>query len=187
MAVVAHSDSFFTHFATGAPLVGQHVWLDRELGLVTGVYPTPHAKFDFGDERLISVKAERATFDKSRISHLAQARRVVRRYELETETEIHIFGSATQLLVEGLNLVEDAVPGTLDKFTQRKGRSKRAVAKTREELYDVPHPSSHSQQLKSGFFVATNNKDSEARGYLQQAVEIAGLHWGKNFIVRRAS
>lgn len=185
MAVIAHSDSFSAQFASGARLVGQHVWLDKELGLVTGTYPMAEAKFDFGQEELVSVKTDAAILDKKRISHLAQARRVVRRYELETETEIHIFGSATQLLVEGLNLVEDVAPGTLEKFAQLKGRSKRAVAKTREELYDLPHPPSHSQKLKSGFYVATNNKDAEARGYLRQAVEIAGLQWGKNFTVRR--
>ncbi len=185
MAVVAHADTFSARFANGARLVGQHVWLDKKLGLVTGTYPTPDAQFDFGEEKLVSVQAEAANFDKKRISHLAQARRVVKRYELETETEIHTFGSATQLLVEGLNLVEELAPGTLEKFAQQKGRSKRAVAKTREELYNVPHPSSHSQKLKSGFYVATNNKSAEARDYLRQAVEIAGLQWGKNFTVRR--
>src|SRR5688572_514878 len=118
MAVLVHSDTFSARFAKGARLVGQHVWLDKKLGLVTGTYPTPDAKFDFGEERLVSVQAEAVNFDKKRISHLAQARRVVRRYELETETEIHTFGSATQLLVEGLNLVEETAPGTLEKFAQ---------------------------------------------------------------------
>ena len=187
MAVVAHSDLFSASFASGARLVGQHVWLDKELGLVTGNYPSPDAKFDFGEEKLVALKAEGTTSDKKRISHLAQAGRVGKIYELETGTEIHVFGSATQLLVEGLSLIEDTVPGTLEKFSQHKGRSKRAVAKTREALYDMPHPTSHSQKLKSGFYVATNNKDVEARGYLRSAAEIAGLQWGKNFTVRRPS
>lgn len=185
MAVIAHSDSFAGQFSSASRLVGQHVWLDEAHGLVTGAYPNPLARFDFAEEKLVALK-EGFTSEKRRISHLAQAKRVGKRYELETEYEIHIFGSATQLLVEGLNLIEEVAPGTLDQFSQRKGRSKRAVANTREGLYDIPRPASYSQKLKSGYYVATNNKDAEAKGFLRQAAEIAGLQWGKNFIVRPA-
>jgi hypothetical protein len=184
MAAVSSSSSLSSSFADGGILVGAHVWLDLELGLVTGDYPNPSAKFDFGEEKLIPIVPEKMPAAKKRISHLAKARRVVKCYELETDTEIHVVGSATQLLIEGLNLLERIAPGTLEAFSLKKGRTKRAVAKTREELYDVPHPLSHSEKLASGFYVATNNKDSEARGYLMQAVEIAGLTWGKNFTVR---
>lgn len=184
MAVVSSSSSLSGSFAEGGMHVGAHVWLDRQLGLVTGDYPNPSARFDFGEERLIAVVPEKATAPKKRISHLAKARRVVKCYELETDTEIHTVGSATQLLIEGLNLLERIAPGTLEAFSLKKGRTKRAVAKTREGLYDVPHPLSHSEKLASGFYVATNNKDSEARGFLMQAAEIAGLTWGQNFTVR---
>jgi hypothetical protein len=60
------------------------------------------------------------------------------------------------------------------------------VAKTRAALYDVRHPETHSAQLKSGWYVGTNNKAAEARGVLRQAVEIAGLVWGTDFAIRRA-
>ncbi len=184
MAVISSSISLSSGFAQGAPHVGVHAWLDRELGLVTGNYPTPHARFDFGEERLVPVGAPEIPTPKRRISHLAKARRIGKCYELETDTEIHVFGSATQLLVEGLNLLEAMAPGTLETLSLRKGRTKRPVAKAREELYDVPHPLSHSEKLASGYYVATNNKNAEARGYLRQAAEIAGRSWGKNFTVR---
>lgn len=184
MAVVSSSASLSTGLASGAPLVGDHVWLDKELGLVTGSYPTPNAKFDFGEERLVPLKTAALVEPKQRVSHLAKARRVGVCYELETENQIHTFGNATQLLVEGLNLIEDFAPGTLQSLSMKKGRTKRPVAKSREELYDVLHPASHSEKLNSGFFVATNNKSSESRWYLRQAAEIAGLKWGENFKVR---
>lgn len=165
---------------------GKHVWLDNKHGLVTGDFPVPIAKFDFASEKLVAISDSKAPIEKKRISHLGKAKRVVRRYELETEHEVHLFGSATQLLVEGLNWIEDTVPGTLEQLSQIKGRSKRAVARTREELYDIPRPAKYSQKLRSGFFVATNNKDLEARGYLRQAAELAGFKWGKDFVVQAA-
>lgn len=185
MAVVAHAGAFSAQFAPGSKMVGQHVWLHPDHGLVSGTYPTPEVRFDFGEEKLLSLESKAAVIEKIKISHLAQARRIVRRYELETESEIHTFGSATQLLVEGLNLIENIAPGTLDKLAEHKGRSKRVVAKKHEDLYNIPRPLSFSQKLKSGLFVATNNKDAEARGFLRQAAELADLEWGKDFTVRR--
>lgn len=165
---------------------GQHVWLDDVQTLVAGDYPSAEARFDFASESFVSV-APAAPSAKKTISFLAQAKRVGQKYELETDEAIYRFGSATQLLVEGLNLVEERSPGTLEKFALRKKRSKRPVGRTRKELYDVPHPDSHSTELKAGFFVATNNKEAEARGFLREAAGIAGLKWGKNFIVRKVS
>lgn len=183
MAAVAQLKSLVENFSS-VPLGAQHVWLDDCHGLVVGDYPTPQMRFDFASEALVSV-APASPKEKKVISFLAQARRVGQRYELETEDAIYKFGSATQLLIEGLNIIEDKFPGTLEKFSTRKKRSKCPVARTRAELYDVPHPESHSAELKAGYYVATNNKDPEARGFLREAAEIAGLKWGKNFIVRR--
>lgn len=183
MAVIAQLKSLVENFAS-MPSRAQHVWLDDRHGLVVGNFPTPEMWFDFASESLVSL-APVTPKEKRVISFLAQAKRVGQKYELETEDVIYKFGSATQLLIEGLNLIEENVPGTLEKFSMRKKRSKRAVAGTRAELYDVPHPESHSAELKSGYFVATNNKDPEARGFLREAAEIAGLKWGKNFVVRR--
>jgi hypothetical protein len=183
MAAVAQLKSLVENFAS-LPSRGQHVWLDERHGLVVGDFPNPDIRFDFASEALVTVALIRPK-EKRTISFLAQARRVGLKYELETEDAIYKFGSATQLLIEGLNIIEENFPGTLEKFSTRKKRSKRAVARTRDELYDYPHPEGHSAELKSGYFVATNNKDPEARGFLREAAEIAGLKWGKNFIVRK--
>jgi hypothetical protein len=183
MAAVAQLKSLVENF-TQLPLAARHAWLDDNHGLVVGDFPTPQMWFDFAREALVAIAPAPHT-EKRVISFLGQARRVGQKYVLETEDTIYKFGSATQLLIEGLNIIEEKFPGTLENFSMLKKRSKRPVARTRAELYDAPHPESHSAELKSGYFVATNNKDSEARGFLREATEIAGLKWGKNFTVRR--
>lgn len=183
MASVAQLKSLVENFGS-VPLDVKHVWLHDRHGLVAGDFPIPAMKFDFASEALVLV-APAPPKEKRVISFLSQAKRIGKRYDLETDDAIYKFGSATQLLIEGLNIIEESIPGTLEKFASRKGRSKRAVAPTRADLYDYPHPDSHSSELKSGYFVATNNKDIEARGFLREAAEIAGLKWGVNFVVRQ--
>ena len=162
-----------------------HVWIDPQLGLVMGVYPSPYSRFDFAAEAVELLKPEKAA-PKPTISLLGEAKRVVQKYEIETNDAIYVVGSATQLLVQGLDLIERINPGTLERFSKQKKQTKRPVARTRQELYDIPHPESHSTQLKCGYYVATNNKSTEARGFLRFAAELAGLEWGNSFIVRRA-
>lgn len=164
----------------------EHAWLDDAEGLVVGVFPTPEMRFDFAIEALVPVRPGSVP-EKRIISLLGQAKRVVRKYEIETGEAIYTVGSATQMLIEGLNIIEEKFPGTLEKLSDDKKRTKRPVARNREDLYDVPHPHNHSAELKSGYFVATNNKDHEARGFLRSAAEIAGLEWDKTFIVRQVS
>lgn len=185
MAAVAQSMSLIKALGS-ATSSGQHSWLDDVLGLVVGNYPTPDMRFDFASEKLVSVRPS-AQPQKEVVSYLSKAKRVGEKFDLETEDAIYKFGSNTQLLIEGLNIIEDRFPGTLEKFSTWKGRSKRPVARSREELYDVPHPITHSAKLKSGYFVATNNKGSESRSFLREAAQIAGLEWGTNFTVRRAA
>ena len=149
----------------------------------------PVARFDFASEMAIPLPSSEATVlrggqapaPKRQVSLLHEAKRVVQFCEIETRDAVYKLGSTTQMLIHGLNLIEDICPGTLEKLSHRKKQSKRPVARTRAALYDVEHPESHSTQLKTGWFVATNNKAAEARGILRQAADIAGLEWGKDF------
>lgn len=158
-----------------------HVWLDNIHGLVVGKYPAPDTKFDFSTESFVGIAAAKA---KPVISMLGGARRITRKYEIETAEEIYLVGSATQALIQGLDVIEKLAPGTLDKLAARKKQSKRPVARNRTDLYDVHHPLSHSERLQCGFFVATNNKASEAIGVLREAASLGGLE--DAFKVRRA-
>lgn len=191
MAVIARVEALASALELGSANFGPQVWLDPEHGLVAGVFPSPMAKFDFASERAVILSSEpresvtEPAAPKRVISLLHEAKRVGQICEIETPDAIYRLGSATQMLVHGLDLIEAARPGTMEKLSARKKQSKRPVAKTRAALYDVEHPDSHSTQLKCGWYVGTNNKAAEARGVLRQAVELAGLVWGQDFAIRR--
>jgi len=194
VAVIARAEALASVLELGPGAFGPQVWLDPDHGLVAGVFPSPMARFDFASETAIPLSCTepadhptgQASTPKRPVSLLHEAKRVVQICEIETRDAVYRLGSATQMLIEGLNLIEEARPGTLEKLSHRKKQSKRPVAKTRAALYDVEHPDTHSAQLTNGWFVATNNKAAEARGVLRQAVELAGLVWGRDFSVRRA-
>jgi len=193
VAVIARAEALASVLEAGARTFGPQVWLDPHHGLVAGVFPSPWVRFDFASEMAVPLSpgepspqhAIQTSARKRQISLLHEAKRVVHLCEIETHDAIYRLGSTTQMLIQGLNLIEDARPGTLEKLSARKKQSKRPVAKTHAALYDVEHPESHSAQLKSGWYVATNNKAAEAQGVLRQAAEIAGLVWGADFNIRR--
>ena len=165
-----------------------HVWMDEELGLVVGDYPTPAFIFDFGSETFVQIRQEHPKSpEKETISLIHEAGRKRAEIEIETSEKILKLGSYKQLMVEGLNLIEEMRPGThqmLSNEPRFKGRTKRPVAASHDDLYDADHPLTHSAKLRSGFFAATNNKSEEAFGYVKSAAISAGLAWGKEFIVR---
>ena len=191
MAIIARAEALARVFEENARSFGPQVWLDPVHGLVAGVFPSAVVTFDFASEKAVALSGEseetvaNTTAPKRHISLLHEAKRVGQVYEIETADTVYRLGSATQMLIHGLDLIETARPGTMEKLSSRKKQSKRPVAKTRAALYDVAHPESHSAQLKSGWYVGTNNKASEARGVLRQAAELAGLVWGEDFGVRR--
>ena len=149
MAGLCSIDALMTQLKAQAP--GQHVWLDPEAGLVVGAFPTMSARFDFASEQFATLEA--APAEKPRISLLGHAPRVVAIWEIETPEAIYVCGSATQALIHGLDLIETAKPGTLERLSAQKRRSKRPVARRRADLYDRPHPDSHSDCLASGYYV----------------------------------
>lgn len=156
------------------PDAARYVWIDPVAGLVAGNFPDATHGFDFAAEHFKPI-SRAANQGKRRESLLGRAGRVRAISRIETPDVIYEVGSATQLLVEGLNIVERMRPGTVARLAAIKGRSKRPVSPTREGLYDYPHPPEHSARLDNGFFVATNNKAREAIGFLEQAIQIAGL------------
>jgi predicted type IV restriction endonuclease len=77
--------------------------------------------------------------------------------------------------------------GFLERFAARPkhGRSRRYVARTREELYpDSPHlTEQHSRQV-NGWWVGTNYSTAVIRSIIQMACEVAGLTYGRDLTVR---
>ncbi len=166
-----------------------HVWIAGD-ALAFGKFPDAAALFDFTSETLRWESQERrdptATVEKKRISKLSTAKRITERHEIETTDKIYEVGSATHALTTGLEIIENLVPGTLDKLSLEKKQSKRPVSRKLEDLYDVPKQRRYSEQISTGHFVATNNKGPEARGVLRRAAQIAGLS-ADQFVVRKRS
>jgi hypothetical protein len=89
-------------------------------------------------------------------------------------------GSLRELLGHGLRSLEAERPGTLDKLSHIKPRSKRIVARERKALFDAEHPDEHSDQLVNGWWYGTNNSAQETNAWLERACNCAGLTWGKD-------
>lgn len=172
-----------------------HVWLSGSGGLVAGVYPKASVRFDFGSEAFVDCKDTAVSHEpnantpvdtsasdtgavsgKRRISLIHEAPRWTQTIEIETPDCVYVVGSATRALITGLELLEELVPGTLEKLSIQKSRSKRPVSRTRNELFDLATQLKYSHQLKNGYWVGTNNKSEEALNYVRRAVELAGLN-----------
>jgi phosphoglycolate phosphatase-like HAD superfamily hydrolase len=92
------------------------------------------------------------------------------------------------LLIGGLRQIEEARPGALDALAAYHPRSKRAVARRPDLLYENrKQVEQFSAQLMPGWFVATNNSRDEVLKYIRKAGEGVGLVWGKDLDVVDAS
>lgn len=189
MAQVASTKALLEHMGRTA---NKHVWIDEENRLVTGPYPNATAWFDFGNEKLVPFEmsaSEPQSRPKKFVSLLHQTGRKTQEIDIETQSAIYRVGSYTQLMIVGMDLIEELVPGAHQKLAndpKMKGRAKRPIAASHRQLYDDPHKDEKfSAKLKSGYFVATNNKSEESWGYVKKAAIAVGLKWGEDFSVRK--
>ena len=164
------------------------VWLDQDLGLVVGTFPSPTAKYDFASEQFVSVasggdhsskqvepRPESLRRDNEFVDMVGQAERYRGTYDLSIAGTTYRVGSLRQAMVVGMEKIEAARPGTMEKLSGYSKRTKFFVSRNRSKLYGTPHPDSHSEWLECGYFVATNNNTDEVRGALYRAAELAGL------------
>ena len=90
--------------------------------------------------------------------------------------------SLKHLLGEGLRALENEQPGTLDKLSRVKKRTKRIVARNPGELFDQPELSAkYAERLSDAWWYGTNNSAAETKTWLERGCEIAGLRWGTDF------
>lgn len=94
-------------------------------------------------------------------------------------------GTQKQVLIDGLRAIEGARPGTLEKLTEKKKRTKRIVAEDRRMLFDSQSLRDDidrfSERLDQRWWVGTNNSAAETASWLRQACECAELRWGEDF------
>ncbi|MFM9847983.1 MAG: hypothetical protein ACKVP3_12585 [Hyphomicrobiaceae bacterium] len=90
--------------------------------------------------------------------------------------------SLKHLLAESLRAIEAAAPGTLEKLSQIKPRSRRIVARDKGELFDEIHLAErYAEPLMEGWWFGTNNSADGTKAWLERACGCAGLTWGKDF------
>lgn len=92
--------------------------------------------------------------------------------------------SLKDLLASALGALEDTRPGTLDRLTRVKPRSKRIVANSACDLFEDPHlTEKFAHPLRDGWWYGSNNSSQETLEWLKRAALAAGLAFGKDFKV----
>ena len=82
----------------------------------------------------------------------------------------------------GLTLIEEHFPGTLEELSKTKLRSRRIVAKDRNDLFSNPKlTKKYAEKLKEGWYYGTNNSSAETRAWLERACLAAGIRYGTDF------
>jgi hypothetical protein len=91
--------------------------------------------------------------------------------------------SVKDLLLQSLKAIEAERPGTLEKLSGLRKRTKKIVAREPNQLFLVNKHlvKDHAEQLVDGWWVGTNNSSQETEAWLRQAAEYAGLSWGREF------
>jgi hypothetical protein len=90
--------------------------------------------------------------------------------------------SLKELLAAGLRVLEEDRPGTLEKLSHIKPRSRRIVAPDPKHLFDKPHLAKrYAEPLMDGWWYGTNNSALETNSWLERACSIAELRWGDDF------
>lgn len=90
--------------------------------------------------------------------------------------------SLKDLLGEGLRALEQIRPGTLEKLSHIKPRSRRIVARDPKQLFERSHlAKDYAEKLTDDWWFGTNNSANETATWLVRACQCAGLTWGKDF------
>ena len=98
------------------------------------------------------------------------------------------FHSLRDLLAGALRALEKVRPGTLEKLSHIKPRSRRIVARDPKDLFDKERlAKEYAEKLTDGWFYGTNNSANETNTWLERACSCAGLKLGTEFKTSLAS
>lgn len=104
------------------------------------------------------------------------------KYLLQSGDKVSEHSSLKQLLAAGLTQLEVSSPGTLQKLSAIKPRSKRIVARNRSDLFESDDlAAQYSERLNAEWWFGTNNSSQETNSWLRRGCELAGLSWGSEF------
>jgi hypothetical protein len=90
--------------------------------------------------------------------------------------------SLKELLAEGLKSIEKSKPGTLEKLSRIKPRSRRIVAREPKQLFESEHLiRDYAEKLTNDWWYGTNNSAAETDAWLERACTYADFKWGTEF------
>lgn len=141
----------------------------------------PTIKIDLSKERALPYKEDGSISKRpSPVVQASEVRstssRITGLYSIEVEGKKATCHSQKELLSSGLRMIEELRPGTLEKLSSAKKRTKRIVSRNRYELFDNAHLcDKYSEQLMDGWWIGTNNSKLEAIAWLDMAAKYAGV------------
>jgi hypothetical protein len=151
---------------------------DGRLGLGSDPF-RPEVGIDFGAERALQISAEGLPSQQQPAELPRQRGRPA--YDFELRGQVIRSGSLKEVLRHGLLAFERMVPGTLEKLSLIKPRSKRIVAHDRNDLFESRNlTKDFSERLDADWWFGTNNSAQETRAWLERAAACSGLDWGRD-------
>jgi hypothetical protein len=103
-------------------------------------------------------------------------------YWFELKGKREEYHSLKDVLAAGLLALEEDSPGTFEKLTQIKPRSRRIVARDPKLLFEKEHlANGYAERLSPEWVFGTNNSAAETNSWLERACSCAGLKWGVDF------
>jgi hypothetical protein len=91
-------------------------------------------------------------------------------------------GSLKELPFGSLRAFEESEPGTLEKLSRVKGRSRRIVAHDPAHLFSKAHlAEKYAERLMADWWYGTNNSAQQTLAWLKRACSRSGLKWGEDF------
>ena len=110
--------------------------------------------------------------------------RTTGRYSLNVDGKNITCRSLKELLAEGLKAFELYKPGTLQKLSSIKPRSKHIVSEDPKLLFENPDlVEKYTEKLIGDWWYGTNNSAQETQAWLKRGAELCGLDWGNNVTI----
>jgi hypothetical protein len=131
----------------------------------------------------VPAKAEQTPQKSTEVDFTSRVGRVSGQHWFELKGKKRECRSVKDLLLQSLKAIEAERPGTLEKLSGLRKRTKKIVAREPNQLFLVNKHlvKDHAEQLMGGWWVGTNNSSQETEAWLRQAAEYADLSWGREF------
>jgi hypothetical protein len=145
----------------------------------------PTSVIDFRAEAILPLgqrPAKQASQPEPPIEPRHKLSRQTGKYMLDFKGNITECQSLKELLAKGLRTIEKFRPGSLERLSQVKPRTKRIVARDPRDLFDQHKlVEDYAEKLLDGWWFGTNNSRDETIAWLRRGCELSGLRWGQDF------